>query len=40
MRLILGLDVPDSGTVTVAGLRYADPANPMREVGRRSTPCT
>jgi ABC-2 type transport system ATP-binding protein len=33
MRLILGLDMPDSGTVTIAGKRYADLAYPMREVG-------
>jgi ABC-2 type transport system ATP-binding protein len=33
MRLILGLDSPDSGTVTIGGKRYADLAYPMREVG-------
>jgi ABC-2 type transport system ATP-binding protein len=33
MRMILGLDAPDSGTVTIAGKRYADLAYPMREVG-------
>ena len=33
MRLILGLDSPNSGTVTVDGKRYLDLANPMREVG-------
>ena len=33
MRLILGLDAPNSGTVTIGGKRYADLANPMREVG-------
>ncbi|WP_300611104.1 ABC transporter ATP-binding protein [Trebonia sp.] len=33
MRLILGLDYPDAGTVTLDGRRYADLAYPMREVG-------
>jgi ABC-2 type transport system ATP-binding protein len=33
MRMILGLDAPTSGTVTVNGRRYADHAAPMREVG-------
>src|SRR5271169_2118518 len=33
MRLILGLDYPDAGTVSIAGKRYASLANPMREVG-------
>jgi ABC-2 type transport system ATP-binding protein len=33
MRLILGLDSPDSGTVTIGGKRYAELAYPMREVG-------
>src|SRR6185437_14401624 len=33
MRMILGLDAPTSGTVTVAGRRFAELANPMREVG-------
>src|SRR6266704_3365231 len=33
MRLILGLDYPDAGTVTIEGKRYASLANPMREVG-------
>src|SRR6202453_2136626 len=33
MRMILGLDSPDSGTVTIGGKRYADLAYPMREVG-------
>jgi ABC-2 type transport system ATP-binding protein len=33
MRLILGLDYPDAGTVTVNGRKYADLAYPMREVG-------
>jgi ABC-2 type transport system ATP-binding protein len=33
MRLILGLDAPTSGTVTVNGRRYADYPRPMLEVG-------
>src|SRR6516164_8054727 len=33
MRLILGLDYPDAGTVKVDGRQYAHLANPMREVG-------
>ena len=33
MRLILGLDYPDAGTVTVDGKRYRELAYPMREVG-------
>jgi ABC-2 type transport system ATP-binding protein len=33
MRLILGLDYPNAGTVTVDGKHYVDMANPMREVG-------
>jgi len=33
MRLILGLDYPDAGDVTIAGKRYANLAYPMREVG-------
>ena len=33
MRLILGLDYPDAGTVSVDGQRYGGLANPMREVG-------
>jgi ABC-2 type transport system ATP-binding protein len=33
MRLILGLDSPNSGSVTIDGKRYVDLANPMREVG-------
>jgi ABC-2 type transport system ATP-binding protein len=33
MRLILGLDAPNAGTVRVAGKRYEDLPNPMREVG-------
>jgi ABC-2 type transport system ATP-binding protein len=33
MRMILGLDAPNSGNVTIGGKRYAELANPMREVG-------
>jgi ABC-2 type transport system ATP-binding protein len=33
MRLILGLDYPDGGTVAIDGQQYASLANPMREVG-------
>jgi len=33
MRLILGLDHPTAGTVTVNGLPYAELASPMHEVG-------
>ena len=33
MRLILGLDYPEAGTVSVDGQRYSGLANPMREVG-------
>src|SRR6266496_2540501 len=33
MRLILGLDYPDAGTVTVDGKQYAQLGYPMREVG-------
>ena len=33
MRLILGLDYPNAGTVTIAGKQYARLAYPMREVG-------
>jgi ABC-2 type transport system ATP-binding protein len=33
MRLILGLDHPTSGTVTVSGKPFAQLADPMREVG-------
>jgi ABC-2 type transport system ATP-binding protein len=33
MRLILGLDYPDAGTVNVDGKQYAGLAYPMREVG-------
>jgi ABC-2 type transport system ATP-binding protein len=33
MRLILGLDSPDAGAVTIGGKRYADLPYPMHEVG-------
>ncbi len=33
MRLILGLDAPSAGTVTVNGRRYADHRFPLHEVG-------
>jgi ABC-2 type transport system ATP-binding protein len=33
MRLILGLDAPSAGTVTVNGKRYRDHAAPLHEVG-------
>jgi ABC-2 type transport system ATP-binding protein len=33
MRLILGLDAPDAGSVTVNGKHYADFAAPLHEVG-------
>jgi ABC-2 type transport system ATP-binding protein len=33
MRMILGLDAPTAGTVTVGGRRYADHPAPLREVG-------
>jgi ABC-2 type transport system ATP-binding protein len=33
MRLILGLDYPNAGTVTIDGKQYARLAYPMREVG-------
>jgi ABC-2 type transport system ATP-binding protein len=33
MRLMLGLDYPNAGSVTIDGKRYAGLANPMREVG-------
>src|ERR1700751_1557427 len=33
MRLILGLDHPSAGTVTINGRPYAQLASPMREVG-------
>jgi ABC-2 type transport system ATP-binding protein len=33
MRMVLGLDRPSRGTVSINGRRYAQLANPMREVG-------
>src|ERR1700712_2619078 len=33
MRMILGLDTPTSGTVTVNGKRFAEHAVPLGEVG-------
>jgi ABC-2 type transport system ATP-binding protein len=33
MRLMLGLDYPNAGSVTIDGKRYSSLANPMREVG-------
>ncbi|WP_323746504.1 ABC transporter ATP-binding protein [Catenulispora pinisilvae] len=33
MRLILGLDRPQSGTATIDGVRYADLREPLRKVG-------
>ncbi|GGL18650.1 multidrug ABC transporter ATP-binding protein [Sphaerisporangium melleum] len=33
MRMILGLDRPDAGTVTIGDRRYVDLPRPMREVG-------
>ena len=33
MRLILGLDTPDSGEVTVNGKRYRDHRAPLHQVG-------
>ena len=33
MRLILGLDAPDSGTVVVNGKRYRDHRAPLHQVG-------
>ena len=33
MRLILGLDRPDSGIATIDGKRYADLSQPLRHVG-------
>ena len=43
MRMIMGLDRPTAGTVTVNGRRYAEHASPLTEVGvlleaRRCTP--
>jgi ABC-2 type transport system ATP-binding protein len=36
MRLILGLDAPDHGTVTINGRGYHDLSFPLREVGATS----
>jgi ABC-2 type transport system ATP-binding protein len=33
MRMVLGLDAPTSGTVSVNGHRYADSPAPLREIG-------
>jgi len=33
MRMILGLDAPDSGTATIGGRPYRDLVNPLRRVG-------
>ncbi len=33
MRMVMGLDHPDSGTVTIGGKRFADLRWPLREVG-------
>ncbi|MDT7570407.1 MAG: type transport system ATP-binding protein, partial [Actinomycetota bacterium] len=33
MRMILGLDAPTSGSVTVNGKRFADHVSPLHEVG-------
>ncbi|MEV0383413.1 ABC transporter ATP-binding protein [Nonomuraea sp. NPDC050643] len=33
MRMILGLDRPSAGTVTIGGHRYGDAPDPMRQVG-------
>ena len=33
MRLLLGLDRPDSGTATIGGRRYRDLRDPLRQVG-------
>ncbi|HTJ37613.1 MAG TPA: ATP-binding cassette domain-containing protein [Dactylosporangium sp.] len=33
MRMIVGLDAPTSGTVTVGGRRYAEHTSPLQEVG-------
>jgi ABC-2 type transport system ATP-binding protein len=33
MRMVLGLDLPTAGTVTVAGTRYADLPTPLHTVG-------
>jgi ABC-2 type transport system ATP-binding protein len=33
MRMVVGLDAPDSGSVTINGRRYVDHAAPLHEVG-------
>jgi ABC-2 type transport system ATP-binding protein len=33
MRMIMGLDAPTAGSVTVNGVRYAELRNPLRQVG-------
>ncbi|MGN6473348.1 MAG: ATP-binding cassette domain-containing protein, partial [Mycobacteriales bacterium] len=33
LRMIVGLDRPDAGTVTINGQRYVDLGQPLREVG-------
>src|SRR5215468_6649970 len=33
MRMMLGLDAPDTGTVRIDGRRYRDLHRPLREVG-------
>ncbi|MGH9029189.1 MAG: ATP-binding cassette domain-containing protein, partial [Acidimicrobiales bacterium] len=33
MRMIMGLDAPDSGSALIAGKTYAELAWPLREVG-------
>ena len=38
MRLVLGLDRPTAGTVTVGGHAYADHRYPLHEVGARDGP--
>ena len=36
MRMIIGLDRPTSGRITLNGRRYADPHAPLHEVGALS----
>jgi len=38
MRLILGLDYPSAGSVTVNGRPYAQLPDPMHEIGARTHP--
>src|SRR4029077_10296154 len=33
LRMVLGLDTPESGSVTIAGQRYAEIRRPLHEVG-------